>query len=60
MKESTKRKLAEAQSFCDDNDKSTEFMIEYMKDYAGVNHECVITYLKTYTKESNNELKEKE
>ena len=45
MKASTKQKLKEAQKFCDDNDKSTEFMIEYMQDFAGVSQDCVINYL---------------
>jgi len=30
MKEVTKNKLFEAWQFCDDNDKSTEFMLQYM------------------------------
>jgi hypothetical protein len=47
MKETTKAKLKEAQDFCDENDKSTEFMLEYMQDYAGVNLDCVMKYLKT-------------
>ncbi len=45
MKESTKLKLAEAQKYCDDNDKSTEFMLQYMQDFANVSHDCVISYL---------------
>ena len=48
MKESTKRKLAEAQAYCDDSDKSTEFMLEYMQDFADVNLDCVMAYLKKY------------
>lgn len=45
MKSKTKRKLEEAQKYCDENDKSTEFMIAYMQDYAGVDHDCVMNYL---------------
>lgn len=48
MKDSTKQKLKEAMEWCDANDKSTEFMIEYMQDIAGVSHECVMNYLTTY------------
>ncbi len=45
MNEITKEKLEEAQQYCDDNDKSTEFMLEYMQDYADVNLDCVIKFL---------------
>jgi len=45
MKESTKQLLQEAQDWCDDNDKSTEFMIEFMKDSAKASHECVMKFL---------------
>ena len=48
MKDSTKQKLKEAMEWCDANDKSTEFMIEYMHDVAGASHECVMNYLTTY------------
>ena len=45
MNEITKERLKEAQQYCDDNDKSTEFMLEYMQDYADVNLDCVIKFL---------------
>lgn len=45
MKESTRQKLTEAMNYCDDNGKSTEFMIQYMQDYAGVDHDCVMNFL---------------
>lgn len=48
MKQSTIKKLKEAQSYCDVNDKSTEFMLQYMQDYAGVTLDCVMKYLTTY------------
>lgn len=38
-------KLLEAKQFCDDNDKSTEFMLQYMQDYAGVDLDCVLDFL---------------
>ena len=50
MKETTKQKLQEAQIFCDENDKSTEFMIQYMQDFAGVNFDCVINFLENHSK----------
>lgn len=39
--------LEAAQNYCDDNDKSTEFMIQYMQDYADVSHDVVMQYLKS-------------
>lgn len=48
MKESTKELLRQAQQYCDDNDKSTEFMLEYMQSVAKVNLDCVIKYLTKY------------
>ena len=45
MKSETKQRLEEAKQFCDDEDKSTEFMIQYMQDYANVNHDCVMNFL---------------
>lgn len=50
MKEKTKALLREAQLYCDENDKSTEFMIQYMQDFANVDLDCVINFL---TKERN-------
>ncbi len=37
--------LQEAMDWCDDNDKSTEFMIQYMQDFAGATHEEVMAFL---------------
>jgi hypothetical protein len=48
MKATTKIKLAEAWQYCDDEDKSTEFMLEYMQDVAGVDLDCVINFLEKY------------
>ena len=39
--------LKEAHEYCDINDKSTEFMLEYMQDYASVNLDTVLEYLKS-------------
>jgi hypothetical protein len=49
MKAVTKDKLFEAWQYCDDEDKSTEFMFEYMQDFAGVNLDCVINFLEKTT-----------
>jgi hypothetical protein len=52
MKTETKIKLQEAQDYCDKNDKSTEFMLEYMQFYAKVNLDCVISFLEKHSKNS--------
>ena len=35
-----------AQKYCDRNDKSTEFMLEYIQDYANVDLDTVIEFLR--------------
>ena len=45
MKQRTKELLKEAQAYCDGNDKSTEFMLQYMQDVANVDLDCVLNYL---------------
>ena len=49
MKAETKRKLLEAWQYCDDEDKSTEFMLEYMQDFAEVGLDCVMNFIKKTT-----------
>ena len=51
MKAETKRKLFEAWQYCDDEDKSTEFMLEYMQDFAGVDLDCVMNFIHKTTDE---------
>jgi hypothetical protein len=46
MKGGTIGKLERAQAFCEHQDKSLEFTIQYMMDYARVNHDCVMAFLK--------------
>ncbi len=48
MKQTTKDKLKEAKEYCDKNDKSTEFMLQYMQDFANVDLDCVLNYLENY------------
>ena len=55
MKIETFGLLKLAKQYCDDNDKSTEFMIQYMQDIAGVDLDCVMNYLRKKSKEYNNE-----
>jgi hypothetical protein len=49
MKAETKIKLLTAWQWCDDEDKSTEFMLQYMQDAAGVNLDCVVSFLEKTT-----------
>jgi hypothetical protein len=51
MKTETKNKLLAAWQYCDDNDKSTEFMLEYMQDVANVDLDCVINFIQKTTDE---------
>ena len=45
MKQNKEELLKEAQQYCDDNDKSTEFMIQYMQDVAGATLDEVMKFL---------------
>ena len=55
MKAETKEKLFEAWAYCDEHDKSTEFMLQYMQDYAGVDIDCVVNFItKTTDEERDN------
>lgn len=38
--------LEEAHEFCEDNDKSTEFTLEYMQDFADVDLDTVLDFIK--------------
>lgn len=43
-------KLEEAQKYCDEQDKSTDFMLQYMQDVAKVDLDCVISFLEQKAK----------
>jgi hypothetical protein len=45
MKAETKIKLLEAWQYCDENEKSTEFMLQYMQDVANVDLDCVVNFI---------------
>lgn len=45
MKAETRNKLFEAWAYCDEEDKSTEFMIQYMQDIAEVDLDCVLNFI---------------
>lgn len=52
MKKKTKQLLDEAKAYCDEHDKSTEFMIQYMQDTANVDLDTVISYLESLESEN--------
>lgn len=41
----TRLKLLGAWQYCDENDKSTEFMLQYMQDLGGVDLDCVLDFI---------------
>jgi hypothetical protein len=45
MKKSTYDKLSLAYDWCEKNDKSTEFVIQYLQDACGVDHACVVAFM---------------
>ena len=49
MKAATRDKLFIAWDYCDENDKSTEFMLQYMQDCAGVDLDTVINFISKTT-----------
>ena len=51
MKELTKNKLLAAWQYCDGEDKSTEFMIQFMMDNAKVDMDCVVNFIEKTTDE---------
>ena len=51
MKESTKQLLKEAEEICNVEDRSTEYMIQFMQDHASVDFECVMSYIRQTWKE---------
>jgi hypothetical protein len=51
MKALIKHKLFEAWYYCDANDKSTEFMLQYMQDTAQVSLDTVVKFIEVTTDE---------
>ena len=45
MKEKTKIKLQVALETCDNEERSTEYTIQFMMDFAKVSFDCVMNYL---------------
>ena len=45
MTKEQKQKILDAWDYCDDQDKSTEFMLQYMADTSGVDYDDVVDYI---------------
>lgn len=50
MRKETKKLLFEAYNYCKDNNKSTEYMLDYIQDMANVDLDCVLRFLKENNK----------
>lgn len=46
MIKETFEKLKIAEEICNTEDRSIEYMIQFMMDYANVSHECVMNYIR--------------
>jgi len=55
MKAKKRNRLFEAWAIADHLDKSTEWMIQYMQDYAKVDHDTVMNFLSCQTDEDRND-----
>lgn len=51
MKASTKHKLFQAWAWCDAEDKSTEFMLQFMADHAKVEYDVAVDFVMNSTEE---------
>jgi hypothetical protein len=60
MKASTKEKLFQAWAWCDEEDKSTEFMFQFMADSAGVSYDTAVTFVCDTTEEERNDWYERQ
>lgn len=47
MTKKQKELILEAWDYCDGNEKSTEFMLQYMSDVSGVDYDDVVDYIGT-------------
>lgn len=48
MNKRTRSILVEALEYCDREDKSTDFMIQFLMDKSGVDHDTVMHFLDEY------------
>lgn len=45
MNQQTKDLLTEAYNYCNENEKSTEYMLQYMQDFANVDLDIVLDFI---------------
>ena len=45
MKQKTKNKLYAAWAWCDHNDKSTEFMLQFISDESGIEYDKAVDFI---------------
>lgn len=45
ISEEQKALIIEAWNYCDEEDKSTEFMLQYMSDTADVDYDIIVAYI---------------
>lgn len=55
MNEKTKELLFTAWAFCDQEDKSTEFMLQYMADVANVEYDEAVDFVVNTTEQERSE-----
>lgn len=55
IKENKAKMLNDAWQYCDENDKSTEYMLQYMQDYAGVDLDEVLVFLQEQSDQAKTE-----
>jgi hypothetical protein len=48
LSESQIESLVDAWNYCDEEDKSTEFMLQYMSDVAGIDYDIVVEFVTNY------------
>jgi len=47
MKNITRTMLQDACNLCDEEDRSTEYMLQFMQDYAHVDLDCALNFLQS-------------
>ena len=52
MNKETKIKLLAAWQYCDDEDKSTEFMLQFMQDVSGLDLDDVLEFIENTDEEN--------